>query len=273
LLSILGRLTERDRLLCRLLDDHRVLTSAQVADVGFTGERRARTRLAELYAMDVLDRFRNRTGGNPRPFHWVLGPLGLALVAAEGGVDVDELRWRKSLVRDLAVSQRLGHLEGLNGFFTALMRSARSRPNCQLEQWWSERRCAATWGTAVRPDGFGVWSEAGSSLPFMFEFDNATERLERLGSKLDGYAALDRATGHSNLVLFSFPSPRREREARRVLVHRSVLVATSFRTVGVAPDQAVWLPVGGNGERQRLADLAGLLLGADGPASRPPARH
>src|SRR5271170_7035211 len=58
LLAVMGRLTERDRQLCRLLDDHRVLTTAQVADVGFTGERRARMRLSELYALDVLDRFR-----------------------------------------------------------------------------------------------------------------------------------------------------------------------------------------------------------------------
>ena len=65
LLAVLGRLTDRDRLLCRLLDDHRVLTSAQVADVAFSGERRARMRLAELYAMDVLDRFRTRAGETP----------------------------------------------------------------------------------------------------------------------------------------------------------------------------------------------------------------
>jgi hypothetical protein len=269
LLAALGRLTERDRVLCRLLDDHRVLTSAQVCDVGFTGERRARTRLAELYEMDVLDRFRNRTGGNPRPFHWVLGPLGLALIAAEHGVDVDDLRWRTSLMHDLATSQRLGHLEGLNGFFTALLRSARTKVGCSLDEWWSERRCAAKWGTVVRPDGFGVWSEAGGSLPFMFEFDNGTERLDRLAAKLDGYAKLDRATGHSNLVLFSFPSDRREREARRVLAHRSVLVATSARSDGAAPDEDIWQPVGSSGAHQRLADLAGLLLGNTSRVARP----
>src|SRR5580693_1434236 len=49
LLGVLGRITERDRYLCRLLDEHRVLTTSQVADVAFTGERRARMRLAELY--------------------------------------------------------------------------------------------------------------------------------------------------------------------------------------------------------------------------------
>ncbi|MDR3648347.1 MAG: replication-relaxation family protein, partial [Acidimicrobiales bacterium] len=61
---MLGRSTERDRQLCRLLEDHRVLTTAQVTDVGFAGERRARTRLSELYALDVLDRFRPRTAAN-----------------------------------------------------------------------------------------------------------------------------------------------------------------------------------------------------------------
>jgi hypothetical protein len=256
LLAVLGRITERDRLLCRLLDDHRVLTSAQVADVGFTGERRARTRLAELYAMDVLDRFRSRTGGNPSPLHWVLGPLGAALIAAESEVDVADLGWRKNLIHDLAASQRLGHLEGINGFFTALMRSARTESDCHLEEWWSERRCAREWGEVVRPDAYGVWSEGRSSLPFLFEYDNGTERLSRLAIKLDGYAKLDVASGHSNWVLFSFPGPRREREARRVLGHRSVVVATSSRSDEVRPDKDVWLPVDSNGPRLRLIQLA-----------------
>src|SRR5579875_855801 len=73
LLAVAGRLTERDRLICRLLDEHRVLTTAQIADVGFTGERRARMRLGELHALDLLDRFRPQAWGNPAPYHWVLG--------------------------------------------------------------------------------------------------------------------------------------------------------------------------------------------------------
>jgi hypothetical protein len=284
LLGVLGRITERDRVLCRLLDDHRVLTSAQVADVGFSGLRRAQTRLAELYAMDVLSRFRNRSGGNPSPFHWVLGPLGAALVAAEAQLDPSQLGWRKNLVHDLAVSQRLSHLEGLNGFFTSLMRSARLEPDCHLEEWWSERRCGREWGEVVRPDGYGVWIQERSILPFLLEHDNGTERLERLAAKLDGYATLDRATGQRTWVLFSFPSPRREREARRVLHHRSVVVATCARTVdskavdsktvvskavdsksggsqaaAFTPVGPVWLPVTSNGPRLRLIELAGAL--------------
>lgn len=259
LLPVLGRLTERDRRLCRLLDDHRVLTSSQVADICFTGERRARMRLAELYALDVLDRFRPRHGGSPVPFHWVLGPLGAALVAAEHGVEVADVAWRRRLASELAASQRLAHLVGTNGFFCALARSARTREGCRLEQWWSERRCAAEWGEVVRPDGYGVWTEHATSLPFLVEYDNGTERLERLARKLDGYARLAAAAGHPNWVLFSFGSPRREAEARRVLLHPVVPVATTARVDRGAPDGPVWLPAGSTGTaRVHLAGLAGL---------------
>ena len=216
LLGVVGRLTERDRLLCRLLDDHRVLTTAQVADVGFSGERRARMRLSELYALDILDRFRPRAWGSPSQFHWVLGPLGAALVAVEAGIDVADLCWRRSLVHELAASRRLALLVGLKGFFCSLVRSARTRLGCRLDEWWSERHCAREWGEVVRPDGYGIWSEADTNLPFLLEYDNGTERLERLAAKLDGYARPAAAAGHPSWVLFSFPSPRSERHTRRV---------------------------------------------------------
>jgi hypothetical protein len=257
---VIGRLTERDRHLCRLLDDHRVLTTPQVADVGFTGERRARMRLSELYALDIVDRFRPQTWGKPAPYHWVLGPLGAALVAAEAGTDLTDLSWRRSLAHDLAASQRLAHLVGTNGLFTALLRATRIRPGCALTEWWSERRCAREWGEVVRPDGYGIWTERDTSLPFLVEYDNGTERLERLTGKLDGYSRLAAAAGHPNWVLFTFPGPRREAEARRVLAHRTVPVATTARTPGTIPDGPVWLPVARSGPRLTLIQLASTTL-------------
>jgi hypothetical protein len=260
LLGVLGRLTERDRRLCRLLDAHRVLTTPQVAAVGFDGERRARTRLAALYGLDVLDRFRPQAWGSPAPFHWVLGPLGAALVAAEAGIDVADLDWRRSLVHDLAASQRLAHLVGVNGFFCALLRSARTRPGRSLDQWWSERRCAAEWGEVVRPDGYGVWTENDSTLPFLYEHDRGTEHLDRLAAKLDGYADLARAAGHPNWLLFTFPAPRREADARRVLTHPLVPVATATHGSDTPPDDPIWLPAASRGPRLHLAQLAGVPL-------------
>jgi hypothetical protein len=253
---VLGRITERDRYLCRLLEDHRVLTTAQVTDIGFTGDRRTRLRLSELYALDVLDRFLPHYGQVRMPFHWVLGPVGAALVAADAGVELADMSWRRGLARELAATQRLAHLVGLNGFFTALLRSARTRSGCRLEEWWSERRCGREWGELVRPDGYGEWNEHDASLAFLLEHDNGTERLPRLGEKLDGYAQLAAAAGHPNWVLFTFPNLRRETDARRVLLHRGVPVATAVRAPGLAPDDAVWLPVRGNGPRLRLAQLA-----------------
>lgn len=238
-----------------------MLTTPQVADVAFSGERRARMRLAELYALDVLDRFRPQAWGSPAPYHWVLGPLGAAVVAAEVGADPGDLSWRRSLAHDLAVSQRLAHLVGCNGLFTGLLRAGRTRPGCALEEWWSERRCAREWGEVVRPDGYGIWTEQHTTLPFLVEYDNGTERLDRLAHKLDGYARLAAAAGHPNWVLFSFAAPRREAEARRVLAHPSVPVATTARTDRTAADGPVWLPVAGT-RRLRLVDLAGLPLDA-----------
>jgi Replication-relaxation len=262
LLAVIGRLTDRDRQLCRLLDEHRVLTTAQIADVGFTGERRARQRLAELYALEVLDRFRPATWATPAPYHWTLGPLGAALVAAETGAAPADLSWRRTLARDLAQSQRLAHLVGTNGFFTALLRSTRTRPGCSLDAWWSERRCAREWGAVVRPDGYGIWTEAGTSLPFLLEHDNGTEPLARLAAKLDGYRRLAQAAGHANWVLFSFPTPRREHDAGRALAGHGVPVATASRTGDLAPDRAAWTPLTPDVDRRLgLAALAHLPLG------------
>jgi hypothetical protein len=190
-----------------------VLTTAQVTEVGFTGERRARMHLAELYARDVLDRFRPRAWGSSSPFHWVLGPLGAALVAVEAGLDLADLSWRRSVVHELAASQRLAHLVGLNGFFCSLLGSARSRPGCRLDEWWSERRCAREWGEIVCPDGYGIWTEADTS-PFLLEYDNGSKRLERLagtghvrGVDVRGFAPL---TEHDDLGVLSDSDRRHE---------------------------------------------------------------
>jgi len=156
--------------------------------------------------------------------------------------------------------QRLAHLVGCNGFFTALLRAARTWPGCALEQWWSKRRCAREWGEVVRPDGYGTWTEQRTSLPFLVEHTNGTERLDRLALKLDGYARLAAEAGHPNWVLFTFAGPRREAESRRVLAHPVVPVATSARSPGVTPESVVWLPVTMAGRCLRLAQLAAVPI-------------
>lgn len=255
LLQAASQLTDRDRYLCRLLLEHRVLTTAQVADVGFESIRRALFRLGQLRRLRIVDRFRPLATAGSAPYHWVLDSLGAAVVAAERGVEVGDLPWRRDKAIALATSERLGHAVGVNGFFTALLRIVRHDPEAELVLWWSERRCAAAWGGFARPDGYGVWAEAGRRTAFCFEHDNGTERLARLADKLPGYDRLFAAGGRRLWVLFAFPGPGREAGARRALRHPEVPVATAVVRPGASPAEAIWLPVGDPAPRRRLADL------------------
>jgi hypothetical protein len=259
LYDLAGRLTERDRRICRLLYDHRVLTTAQVADVGFDSLRKAQERLSILYALEVVDRFCLRSWSGTSPYHLVLGTAGAALIAAERGVTLADLAWHKETATALSTNRQLAHLVGCNGVLTALLRTARTRPGCHLDEWWSARRCAAAWGEIVRPDAYAVWVEHGVRLPFFLEYDTGTEALRRLAAKLDGYARLARAVGHPTWVLFAFPSVGREAAARRVLRHPVVPVATAVLGPHTAPDGPVWQAIGDQRAAGRLVDLGHVL--------------
>ncbi|MGH3370331.1 MAG: replication-relaxation family protein, partial [Nocardioidaceae bacterium] len=52
------RLTDRDRYLCRILAEHRVLTTDQMVDIAFDSAITARHRLGVLTSLRLLDRFR-----------------------------------------------------------------------------------------------------------------------------------------------------------------------------------------------------------------------
>ena len=255
LYELAGRLTERDRMICRLLFDHRVLTTPQVAGVAFRSLRKAQERLSILCALGVVDRFRFRLWSGTSPYHFTLGPTGAAVIAAERGVAVGDLGWHRETATALSTNRQLAHLVGCNGMFCALVRTARTRTDCALDEWWSARRCAGAWGEIVRPDAYAVWVEHQVRLPFCFEYDTGTETLGRLKAKLDGYARLARAVGHPTWVLFRFPSVGRHSAARRVLAHPEVPVATAVIGPDAAPDGPLWRAVTDPGPPCRLIDL------------------
>jgi Replication-relaxation len=89
--ELAGRLTERDRHLCRLLAEHRVLTSRQLTELAFDHRDTAEDRLRTLTTLEVLDRFRPRRDTGSAPYHYVLGPAGAAVLAAEQGIGVADL--------------------------------------------------------------------------------------------------------------------------------------------------------------------------------------
>jgi len=254
--SVARRLTPRDRLLCRTLFDHRVLTTEQVTNLCFDNLTTARHRLTALYELRVLDRFRPFRPVGSDPYHYLLDTLGVEVVAADQAVEVPRPGLHHSRALALADSQRLAHLLGINGLFCSLARWARTVEDAELAEWWPERRCVTEWGEVVRPDGFGTLRQLQRVVEFFIEVDRGTETLARLADKLTGYAELVQATGWAPLVCFWFPSSGREAQARRVLAHPEVPVATGAAGLGDGPGGPVWLPVGSTGPRRHLIDLA-----------------
>jgi hypothetical protein len=279
------RLTARDKWIIRMLHEHRVLTSHQVALLAFPSGRSARQRLRELFQWSVLDRFQPFISLGSAPMHYVLAPAGAAVLAAEEGMDVKDLGYRHDRVLGIAHSLRLAHTVGVNDWFTALVDRARHDPHLAVESWWSETRCAKHFGDLIKPDAYGRLTDHQREIEFFLEYDYGTEALTKLAHKLTGYAALADATTITTPLVIWFPTARREAAARSVLrqFHSQldrpevVPVATASgehlnpATPYPSPADAVWLPLetthlaDRRAGRYELHDLTGLW-----PRLRPP---
>ena len=99
MLAASAYLTDRDRDLVRLVAVHRVLTTGQLAALGFGNITTARHRLSVLVRLDLLRRFRPHPPTGSAPWHYVLGPLGAALLGVE---DREEKRWLPQVRADPA---------------------------------------------------------------------------------------------------------------------------------------------------------------------------
>lgn len=85
-----AHLTERDRRLLALLAEVRVLTVWQIARLEFGSPVTARHRLQVLVGLQVLDGFRPRAERGSTPMHYVLAPLGAAVVVAAAALQANE---------------------------------------------------------------------------------------------------------------------------------------------------------------------------------------
>ncbi len=142
-----------------------------------------------------------------QPYHYVLDQLGAMVAAAEADRDPDKTNWQQEKTLAIGRSQRLAHVVGTNGFFSALLAEGRRRDNCALSLWWSERYCASNFNEIARPDGLGVWEEGGAQLTFCLEYDRSTETLERLEKKLKSYEELQIASGYAYWICSASGTP------------------------------------------------------------------
>jgi hypothetical protein len=255
----LRRLMPRDRWLLDLLHEHLVLTTGQIAALAFDHVHTARNRLTALQQRGVLARFRDGVRPGSQQWRWALGFVGAAYIAARDGQPEPTPGVVRQKINRLAASPRLAHLLAVNAFFVDLAAHARHTPSASLSTWWSERSCHAVTGELVRPDGHGVWTDNASTCSFWLERDRSSEQAHRVAAKLDGYAALHRATGTSHVVLFVFATPAREASVRiRLAAHPAVTSGALTVATAGEPDQhpagPIWAPLG-TASRTRLAGI------------------
>jgi hypothetical protein len=255
--DLASRLTDRDRRLCRLLWEHRVLTSHQLTQLAFGHLDTAEDRLRTLTRLQVLDRFRPRRDTGSAPYYYVLGPLGAAALAAEHGVTVTDLGYRRAATLAIAHHSRLSEIVAVNGFFCALAGHTRHHSDTELALWLSQRNCQAKWGRIVQPYGFGHWRDQDTSIGFFLHYHHHEQPIQHLIAALAGYDTLAQALPErtTNLLLW-LTSLQREAEVQRTVPPRAYLVATATPHLGANPADAIWLPLGDTGPRRRLADLA-----------------
>ncbi|MCI3928805.1 replication-relaxation family protein [Streptomyces sp. AN091965] len=269
------RLTPRDRWLARMLYEHRVLTTGQIADLAWPSTRAANLRLLQLYKWRVLDRFQPFITYGSAPMHYVLDVAGALVVAREDGLETRDLSYRHERAMGIAYSLQLVHTVGANGFFTALVaRSRQADARGRLTTWWSEGRCQRHFGDLVRPDAYGRWREPSGEFEWFLEYDCGTERPpDRVARKLADYAKLASTTGITTPILVWAPTTQREARVRRALAEAGatlddplrVPVATTTATFvsdteRQDPSQARWLPMDAGPrpgqQRLRLVELA-----------------
>jgi hypothetical protein len=238
--ALASRLTERDQQVALACYEHRVLTTEQLRRLYFSASRRARRRLALLYELRVLDRFRpsSQRGQGSAQHHWILDEAGAHIVAAQLGVERAELRWRHQ--RDLAMlrSPKLDHQLEVNEFFSRLDEEARAEGGHLLD-WWGERRCLAALEGRVAPDGYGRLQLAGRRpASFLLELDRSTEDHGRLRQKARRYQkALPRSilADEQPLLLVTVPSPVRRDNAAAALAGSDLPIKVAVWTPEQSP--------------------------------------
>ncbi|MGY2091741.1 replication-relaxation family protein [Nocardia gipuzkoensis] len=264
--SVVRALTGRDRWILRMLYEHRVLTTDQLADLAFPTAKIARRRLGILHTYRVLDRFRPMRTRGTAPYHWTLAPAGAAILAAEAGVSVRELGYNHQTTLSVAHSLHLTHTLGVNEWFTTL--TTRPANGARVSRWWSQTRCQRLWGDLARPDAHGRYTHGQNLLDFFLEYDLGTTSLPRVAAKLHGFAELARTTGVIVPVLLWVPTTAREVNARVALRRtwerlpdpEAVPVATAAAEFlgsifGTSPADQVWLPLHTDSGRRRLHEL------------------
>jgi len=263
-LAGLRRLTPRDRVLLSWLAEHYLLSTEQITTALFTSRRTAQQRLTILHRIGAVSRFTHSpTGGGARggtgQYLYTLGPLGVALhPTAYTDPDNPAARAPRSHTErrlNIARTPKLAHLLGTNQFVIDLHAHARRDPRCRVERWWSEHHATASYGmTGACPDAHGIWRVGRTTTGWFLEYDNATENLSRVITKLLAYERLAK-DGPRYPVLLWVPTRQREQHLLDLLHGTTTVMPVATATHCPDPGAQVWTLAGAEGLRLALHQL------------------
>jgi hypothetical protein len=261
LTALAGRLGELDQRVCRLLQEHQVLTAGLLGLLLDVPPRTLQQRLTVLTALKVVHRFRPHqpVGAGSPPYHYLLTETGAAILAADPTTTDGGLGWDRARLLGLAQANgRLAHVLGVNTLLAQLTHAARHEPRVRLVCWWPAHRCHGHWGRLITPDAYARWQDPDGEVDFFLHHHPTPPAVDQPGGLFDGYNELAAATGITTPVLLHATDPGQEAQLRRALAGQRLLipVATANPVCG-PPTEAVWLPTSGpaGGRRYRLGAL------------------
>jgi hypothetical protein len=256
ILAVTHRIQERDVRILVDLYEYRVLTTHQIVELHFPSYHVGCRRLRTLDQLGFIRHFQPARSHGSAPFHFVLDEAGAFLVAVRLDVDVKEIGYRPEDAVRIARSQTLGHLVAVNGFFTRLAWACRRSGNVTIAEWLGERRARQGWGVRIEPDGVGSVWDGRAQVRFFFELDRGTETHRQLRAKLQRYSELALLPDVPEVLLFVFPTDRREFEARKCLYPPGLNLATTTLEHAMSdPLGQIWQPLG-HPFRLRLLQLS-----------------
>lgn len=267
LLSLVPKITLRDRQILSDLYEHNVLTTHHLHQLHFEGRavRTVNQRMHQLRSYGLVASFRPYAHAGTSPHHWVVDRLGAQLLATQRQSELPGSDYRADHRLRVALDYQLGHVLGLAETFVAFTLAARRTRSASLECWYCERESVRRWGRHIRPDAYLQWDQDEVVLHAFVEYDTGTEPLTKVVRKLGGYASLAAESGLVSIVLFAVHSDRRADHLLDKLATASsaqaaevgAYVTTHERLRERGPERAVWrVPGDHGGQWLSLVDIA-----------------
>jgi len=275
------RLTEQDERVVRLVAEHDVFSTEQLAALCFDRADRPADALPRLnylatrallikyehpgthpagFPGDDLDDTPPAGMPDPAPDAWPDGQRWVWSLGQGGaywaGVErvLNRHAWFEAWTRSFHPEQR-PHLRrrlAFNGFFAALHHYSLTHPDAGLDQWWGPDRCAEASRGQVAPDAHGRWRQRGNSVPFWLYSDYVRDPMRTLVATVDQHTTVHRSNAADrDVILLVMVNDNRE-----ALLHQRWatyaptgkptprVATTSYRKLRAWPTDAIWWPVG-----------------------------